>query len=194
MRLCSVASCEKKHLATGLCTTHYLRRYKNGNLEPRVEWHGLAGTPEQNSWQKIKQRCLNSRNAAYRDYGGRGIRVCERWRRSLSAFYQDMGAKPGRQYSVNRINNEAHYSCGRCEQCARNSWTANCEWATQDVQNNNYRRNVFIKIGGRVQTLTEWCRELGLSYGTISRRRFKGWDPSRMLEIKEAAEYVKSRQ
>lgn len=89
--------------------------------------HGDAGavrTSEYESWVHMRQRCLNPMNARYSYYGGRGITICERWS-SYEHFLADMGRRPSREYSLDRINNEGNYEPG------------NCRWATTAEQNAN---------------------------------------------------------
>lgn len=91
--------------------------------------HGLSHTREYHTWQHILDRCLNPRNKSWKYYGGRGIRVCERWRNSFRAFFADMGVKPTNgRYSIERINNDGNYT------------PRNCKWATQSEQVSNRRR------------------------------------------------------
>ena len=89
--------------------------------------HGLRRTPTYEIWATAKQRCFNPNNQRYRLYGARGITMCERWRNSFQAFYEDMGPRP-EGMSLDRINNDGNYEPG------------NCRWATQQQQVDNSRR------------------------------------------------------
>lgn len=94
--------------------------------------HGASSNKEETTeyviWKGMKQRCSNPKHVAYRMYGGRGITVCERWRVSFTAFYADMGPRPSKGHSIDRIDNERGYEPG------------NVRWATSDVQGANRRR------------------------------------------------------
>jgi hypothetical protein len=86
-------------------------------------------TSEYQSWQQMKQRCLNPNVASFKNYGGRGISVCDRWMVSYEAFRCDMGPRPSAKHSIDRINNDGHYE------------PSNCRWATASEQASNQRRS-----------------------------------------------------
>lgn len=85
--------------------------------------HGWANTPTYWSWNAMRSRCYDPRNASYQGYGGRGITVCDRWRDSFEAFLEDMGERPSKDYSIDRIDPSGNYE------------SANCRWLTRAEQN-----------------------------------------------------------
>lgn len=136
---CCVKDCEVKVWAKKMCDRHYHRAKKGQELDvPIPEKHYLSKRPEYRTWIAMKARCENPNRKAYKDYGGRGIKVCYGWY-DFILFFKDMGIRPGPDYSIDRINNDSNYSCGHCEECLREGWTANCRWATQSQQNMNKR-------------------------------------------------------
>jgi hypothetical protein len=105
-----------------------------------MERHGRSGTTEYQIWGMMLARCFHATNPNFPDYGGRGIRVCDRWRNSFIAFHEDMGDRPSRDHSIDRINNDGSYTCGKCEDCKATQSPSNCRWATRKQQANNTRR------------------------------------------------------
>lgn len=113
-------------------------------------------------WKGMRARCNNANNPAFHRYGGRGIKVCERWN-DFENFLEDMGEKPD-GFTIDRIDNNGNY----CPE--------NCRWATRIEQANNTRNNVFIEYDNQKLSTRQWDRELGLCLGTTWQRIFTlGW-------------------
>jgi hypothetical protein len=106
----------------------------------------------------MKYRCLNPNDHAYKDYGGRGIKVCDEWRRSYPAFIAHVGKRPSGDYHLDRIDNNGNYEPG------------NVRWATRSQQQRNIRTNLYIQHEGCRRLLIEVCEELGLEYSFIYQR------------------------
>ena len=151
----------------------------DGWIERRTT-HGESKSAEYGVWQNMQRRCDDPTNKAFPNYGGRGIKVCDRWR-SFEAFLEDMGPRPSPDYSINRKNNDLHYSCGNCEQCAKEGWEANCEWATAEVQSQNKRTSRILTIKGRSQCLSAWAKETGVPRSRIHARLKAGWSDERSV-------------
>lgn len=133
---------------------------KNGR---ETHTHQKSHSPEYYSWQGMKRRCEDEGVRGYERYGGRGIKVCDRWRNSFEAFYEDMGPKPGKTHTIDRIDNDGNYEPG------------NCQWATKKTQSRNTRTNVFVTYQGRVVSFVELCEISGKSRSTIKNRLNRGW-------------------
>lgn len=132
-------------------------------------------------WKRIKDRCCRPKDAAYPRYGGRGIRICKRWRDSPKAFFNDMWPRPSPERSIDRKENDGNYSCGKCEECRLNGWPANCRWATKIEQGRNMRSNRIVTIDGVSRCLSEWEEQTGNKQGTIQWRLEAGWDERRAV-------------
>lgn len=129
-------------------------------LRAKLTEHGKTRTKIYRIWQNMLSRCQNSKVAAYKNYGGRGIQVCDHWK-TFSNFYADMGEpRPGTL--LERKDNNGNYE------------PKNCCWATLIVQANNTRRNRHVSIDGEIKTIAEWAREYGLSQQTLRTRIVSG--------------------
>lgn len=132
----------------------------------------LTDCPEYNSWSNARRRCHNPGHSQFPSYGARGIIMCDRWRKSFSAFLADMGRRPSPDHSIDRIDNDGNYEPG------------NCRWATAAEQANNKRNNVFIEAHGERLSLHEWASKTGLKYGTIRIRLFRGFTPEQAVTFR----------
>jgi hypothetical protein len=139
-----------------------------------VPTHGLSKSRMYHIWNGLMGRCLNEKNDAYANYGGRGITVCRRWRESIESFIADMGPRP-RRHSVDRIDNDGGYWCGKCDECAALGQPSNCRWATQREQMNNTRRNVVVERDGLRMSVAEWGRRIKISHQAVYQRLWHGW-------------------
>ena len=118
--------------------------------------HGLYNTLEYNTWQSIKKRCLNVNHKYYKYYGGRGITICESWKNSFENFLNDMGIKPSKEYSIDRIDNNKGYD------------KENCRWTTNKIQSRNVRTNVIYSFKNEKRCISEWSEILKMTrYKTI---------------------------
>lgn len=114
--------------------------------------------PDYCIWLKMKSRCLNPKDKSYSHYGGRGIKVCDRWLESFSNFIEDMGWRISNKYSIERIDVNGDY----CPE--------NCRWILLSDQSKNTRRNIMIKHQDKTLCLKEWCDILHLNYNQMRRK------------------------
>lgn len=165
------------------CKSTEIRAQKPLKIETHGESHqGGKGTPEYRSWLRMRERCYYEKGVNYDNYGGRGVRVCDRWRNSFSAFLEDMGRKPAASHTLDRIDSNLSYSCGKCEECLLNQWPANCRWADSSTQQNNKTNNKILEFNGKRQTMAQWAEELGINKKTLKARLGKyGWSVERAL-------------
>jgi hypothetical protein len=129
--------------------------------------HGMYRTRAYRIWHSIRQRCENPNNKTYPRYGGRGIKLCDRWQ-SFGNFIEDMG-EPPEGMSIDRIDGDGDYEPG------------NCRWATPTQQQNNIRTNRMFTHDGKTMTLAQWARELGIAYHVLKYRLNQGWQPPKLF-------------
>jgi hypothetical protein len=136
------------------------------NQEKRTK-HGMSHTHVHKVWIAMRDRCRNPNNLAFKNYGGRGIKVCDRWD-SFSDFLADMGDRP-EGFDLDRIDNNGNYE------------PSNCRWLSRQKNLNNKRTNRFLELRGETHTIAEWSRITGLSWLTIRQRLRYGWTVERTL-------------
>lgn len=152
-------------------------------FKTRFITHGMRHTKTYASWCRIITRTVTpSAPEKFKDYAGRGITVCERLR-SFANFLEDLGPMPVDKTSIDRIDPNGHYCCGKCSQCLSNGWSLNVRWADRWQQAKNKRNNHWITIGDETLHLAEWCRRTNISRFKIMGRLRIGWTPAEALEF-----------
>jgi len=149
-----------------------LRKYRNATTLSEVN-HRLFGIRS-----SMIKRCTNPSCDRYKDYGGRGIKVCAEWMDDFDAF-ADWAKANGYEVglTIDRINNDGDYE------------PDNCRWITKREQNRNKRTNFIVTYHGESKPLVSWCEELGLRYDPIHNRITKGWDVAEAFETPLASEH-----
>ncbi len=135
----------------------------------RPRTNRVSRTPEYRAWYMILRRCLCHTNKDYKNYGGRGITVCDRWLKSVAAFLEDMGPRPSPTHSIDRIDCDGNYE------------PSNCRWATWTQQARNRRDNVILTHGGETKCIADWADDTGISRFTLNARIRNGWSVARTL-------------
>jgi hypothetical protein len=131
--------------------------------------HGMARSSEYKIWQQMKERCTNPNNNHFKDYGGRGITVCERWLK-FENFYADMGPRPAPKHELDRYpNQKGNYEPG------------NVRWATRKQQMRNRRNNRLVEFQGETRCMVEWSEIKKIPADIIRCRIRLGWTVERAL-------------
>lgn len=134
----------------------------------KMPQHGFTGTPEYWAWRDIKKRCYNPNNKWYKNYGGRGIKMYEPWVTSFTSFYEYIGKRPAKGYSIDRIDNNGDYGPG------------NIKWSTKIEQDNNRRTNVLVAYEGKTRTIAQIAREKNVNVAMLRYYYYK------LGDVKEA--------
>ena len=164
--------CGQQRIVTGHAlkggTTRSCGCLQRQTILERNTRHGLAKrgeqTTEYRTWKALKNRCYNKNSKAYKNYGGRGITVCDKWIDNYPAFILDMGLKP-KGYTIERKDNDLGYN------------PENCIWTTRLIQANNKRNNKLITYDNQTKTITQWAEFLGVHRQLLRSRFDKGWLP-----------------
>jgi hypothetical protein len=178
MMIRAVCHPDRKHNSRGYCKSCYEHLRKTNQLDnkrpPRQHGHCVdkgdrRGSLTYQSYCAMKQRCLYPKAFSYAQYGGRGIRLCDRWRDSFQAFLDDMGERPTPKHSIGRIDNDGPYE------------PDNCQWFTRHEQSRNRSDNHWLTVNGQKKTVTDWSTDLGGHRALIVQRLGYGWSPERAV-------------
>ena len=173
-KLVTPAFTEVKHGHTKSCGCYGKKARRKS-----ITKHGLSKTTEYLIWKGMKARCLNLNDKRFNRYGGRGIKICKQWLNNPTQFIKDMGLRPDKYHSLERIDNNKGYE------------PSNCKWATPLEQANNTSTNKYLTYKNKTQSMKLWCEELNLSYRTIKQRITKlNWSTEKAFET-PAREYSK---
>jgi hypothetical protein len=186
-RLVVIGSIHVRGLGTGwecLCDCGQKTYAAGNNLETgnttscgcfhaaRLRTHGKTKSRVYTIWKGMRRRCQSPKALEYRNYGARGISVCERWQ-TFENFLSDMG-EPEDGLTIERINNDGNYE------------PSNCKWASYKDQLNNRRNNHYVSAFGRRRTLTQWSEEMNIPTSTIKNRLYRAkLSPEEALRKKE---------
>jgi hypothetical protein len=134
--------------------------------------HNMSQTTTYKIWKSMKRRCHNPQATNYKDYGARGIAVCDRWFNSFENFLADMGERPSKEYSIERKDGNKNYE------------PDNCIWATSTEQNRNKKNNFNLTLNGETKCVAEWAEITGLDRNTIVKRKKHGQSDEEALLVK----------
>lgn len=152
--------------------------YNKKRVLERNTKHGLCKHPLYRQWQNLRNRCYNKNIEGYKDYGAKGIKVCEEWRNEFLPFYKwaaELNWRPG--LSIDRINSNGNYE------------PTNCRLATDKQQARNRRTNIIVEYEGEKMCMTELCERLGLNYSAFRTRVIKrGWSLERAISTERRCE------
>lgn len=153
----------------------------NSNLPSRFRFkNSNSYTKEYSAWYHMIRRCYYPETEFYHNYGGRGIIVCDRWLgdQGFDNFYQDMGAKPFNNYSLDRIDSNGNYE------------VSNCRWVSAKQQARNRRTTKLITIGEETKSMAEWCDIYNIKYSLVKDRIQDGWEPLKAFTTPKKRTYL----
>ena len=157
------------NLTKGHTTSCGCIRY--ARLKESLTKHGQSKTNTFRTWIAMRQRCGDKKNKRYKDYGGRGIAVCDRWEESFINFSKDMGNQPD-GHVIDRIDNNGNYEA------------SNCRWVTQRQSQRNRRNNHILTINGVNKCIAEWSEIYNIDPVKVRQRIVNyGWDPIVALTV-----------
>lgn len=131
--------------------------------------HGMIYSGLYKSWAHMKARCLHKSNKSHKDYGGRGIKVCDEWMEFVPFMEWAMANGYQNGLTIERVDNDGNYE------------PSNCIWATPIIQANNKRNNRRLTLNGKTMTVSQWASALGINASTLHSRLCSGWGTEKAL-------------
>ena len=156
--------CRAAHLVTGFSKSCGCNRFT----------HNKSHLSEYGIWNMMIRRCTVRSDKSFKNYGGRGIKVCDRWRTSFEHFLADMGERPSLRHQIERKNNNGNYE------------PENCCWIHHSLQARNRRSSSWLTSDGITLTIAEWSEKTNLSAATISGRISRGWPVDKAIKTPAA--------
>jgi hypothetical protein len=147
--------------------------FRRDHQSHQARTHGFRNTRIYHTWRSMKDRCYNPNTESFKNYGNRGITVCDEWRNDFLAFYTwSMSHGYSDDLTIDRIDVNGNYE------------PSNCRWVNQFVQANNKRNTRYLVYRGERKSLAEWSRSTGFSRGLIADRVFRhGWSVEQALTL-----------
>jgi hypothetical protein len=143
--------------------------YKRETTHNLLTTHGLTDTKVYRAWCSIKRRCTYTKDIQYNSYGGRGIKVCDRWLSSFCNFYSDMGDPPTAQHTIDRIDNNGDYE------------PSNCRWASYREQARNKQNTRYVEWEGSLYNIHDLAAKYNIDTRNILKRLSRNWTLERAL-------------
>lgn len=143
-------------------------------LATRDSVHRLRGHPLYDAWSRMKHRCYYEKHVFFNRYGGRGIKVCERWKDDFRAFYADNIERWVPGLTLDRIDNDGDYT------------PENTQWATRLQQSRNRSNTVMMTLHGETLPLVVWAEKTGLRPTVLRQRLISNWDDEKALTTPQA--------
>lgn len=123
-------------------------------------------------WMSMRNRCHNPKHISYKDYGAKGVIVCERWYNSYVDFIEDVGERPSEHHSIDRMDSTGNYE------------PSNCKWSTRVEQARNKSNNRMVTYKGETKCVSQWCEDLSLNFNLVRDRILKGETPEKAFSNK----------
>ena len=161
----TTANLKRRHSKSCGC----LRKEHTSGINNNFYKHGMYNTKLYQTWHNMKQRCFNKNSSHYKNYGGRGIKVCDEWLEFMNFYNWAMSNEYSEGLTIDRIDVNGNYE------------PDNCRWVDNKTQCNNKRNNHLITYNGKTHTMMEWSRLLNIKYDVLRFRLKRGWDIEKAL-------------